>query len=372
MQQRIFGLDIIRAAAISGVMVAHYGLFFAYVRHSEAPAWLLAPGFYGVELFFALSGFLIGNILFDIADRGFTLNALYRFWIRRWLRTIPCYWVVLVLTVCVANINGEHDYNLLPFITLTQNFIAPSATDFYGVSWSLTIEEWFYILFPIGLFLSLAVLPKQGTLAAIALFLVLPVVGRHIGWTSLHLPWDAGIRKIVLLQLDAIAYGAMAAYLSRGRNVSAGLSVLLGVAGAFTLALSCWMLVARRDLSDVLASNVIFMSASMGSALIVTAFANLNRTLKSITAPVQFLSKHSYTLYLIHVPAFTLVAHYLYLAGALDWAPVIGAILSLASAALLTRFIEVPIMRARPSQFGEARETKKHLVYEVRAVDAKY
>ena len=86
---RNFGLDILRAVAIGLVLLAH-GLTSA-TAHSKLRVPLATGAFFGVELFFVLSGFLIGGILFrSIAEAGvFTPAALRGFWLRRWFRTLP-------------------------------------------------------------------------------------------------------------------------------------------------------------------------------------------------------------------------------------------------------------------------------------------
>jgi len=80
---RLFGLDFLRALAIGAVVVAHR---FGFLGHS---------GFYGVELFFALSGFLIGNLLIRAGSALAQPDHLVTFYIRRWFRTLPLFWLFI-------------------------------------------------------------------------------------------------------------------------------------------------------------------------------------------------------------------------------------------------------------------------------------
>src|SRR5204863_5095522 len=85
---RVFGLDLLRAAAIMMVICAH-GFVVLYPHFGDALGVFGHGGFYGVELFFVLSGFLIGQILIR---RGLALGRAANvavFYVRRWFRTLP-------------------------------------------------------------------------------------------------------------------------------------------------------------------------------------------------------------------------------------------------------------------------------------------
>jgi len=98
-EKRVFGLDLMRALAIIFVVIGHGGWIldkantnFPWIRFID-----------GVELFFVLSGFLIGGILIKIFQNteSLNLNTIWDFWIRRWFRTLPNYYLVLVLNIVV-------------------------------------------------------------------------------------------------------------------------------------------------------------------------------------------------------------------------------------------------------------------------------
>ncbi len=89
--KRIYGLDILRVIAISTVVIAHSAIMLP--EH-------IGKYFYehmidGVSIFFVLSGFLIGKILLKyINETRFNFLNLLDFWIRRWFRTLPAFFVV--------------------------------------------------------------------------------------------------------------------------------------------------------------------------------------------------------------------------------------------------------------------------------------
>jgi len=92
---RVFGLDLVRAVAVLAVLFAHgcdlLGPAFSAPRTAQA----FAVG--GVELFFVLSGVLIGGIIIDGVRRD--VRWVANFWTRRWLRTLPNSFVFLALNV---------------------------------------------------------------------------------------------------------------------------------------------------------------------------------------------------------------------------------------------------------------------------------
>ena len=145
---RIFGLDLMRALAILMVLVAHScGLLFPVSGHLEAFSY---GGFGGVEMFFVLSGYLIGSILLRkiAASPQFDGGGLRRFWVRRWFRTLPLYYLVLGINfIWTAHKTGESVIDGRYFYFWQG--MAGDLPDFFVESWSLAVEEWFYLLFPL-------------------------------------------------------------------------------------------------------------------------------------------------------------------------------------------------------------------------------
>lgn len=135
--KRNIGLDVLRAAAILGVFVAH-GLNLEVAGRN-----LLGALGSGVELFFVLSGFLIGRIYFRSAGSG--SFSLWHFWRSRWWRTLPPYFAAIVVYVAVHfafPAQALHWYYAL----FLQNYLGVTG---FGPSWSLCVEEHFYLLLPI-------------------------------------------------------------------------------------------------------------------------------------------------------------------------------------------------------------------------------
>ncbi|WP_343729379.1 acyltransferase [Duganella sp.] len=153
------GLDTLRALAIVLVFANHYMIF---VSGGPTLGWVSEIGWAGVDLFFALSGYLIGNqILAGIRKQqaGSERFSLARFYARRLLRTLPNFYVVLALYAWWPAMRG---HSVLPplwqFLTFTQNIHLTPGTAF-SHAWSLCVEEQFYFLLP-ALALGMAMLRK--------------------------------------------------------------------------------------------------------------------------------------------------------------------------------------------------------------------
>ena len=142
---RVSGLDLLRATAILLVLAYHYAVV---VGSQPSLGVLTAFGWCGVDLFFVLSGYLIGNQVLGGVANGEGL-PLGNFFARRLLRTLPNYLVVLTLYWCLpGELGGRHTAELWRFLTFTQNFGLQYGETFTH-SWSLCIEEQFYLLLPL-------------------------------------------------------------------------------------------------------------------------------------------------------------------------------------------------------------------------------
>ena len=140
---RVHGLDTLRALAIMLVFANHY---MTFVSHDDTFGWFSRIGWAGVDLFFALSGYLIGNQVFaGVRAEGFSLP---RFYGRRLLRTLPAFYVVLALYAFWPYWAGQAPHApWWKYLTFTLNFDLKPGTMF-SHAWSLCVEEQFYLLLP--------------------------------------------------------------------------------------------------------------------------------------------------------------------------------------------------------------------------------
>src|SRR5581483_83034 len=264
---RNFGLDLVRAGATMLVFVSHFGGFGSYLLGGAPPSWINIPGFFGVEAFFVLSGYLIGGLLLEIAETDPTPRSWLIFMIRRWMRTLPAYFAVLLAIYYLVPDQHLLRGFLLPYASLTQNLAWPiQGGPWFAVSWSLTIEEWFYLLFSAAFLLCAAIGGCRRLWLATGLFILLPLIGRW--WMPADIDWDEGVRKVALLRLDAIAYGVATVMLLRERPTLLRHAKALLAAGLLLCVLAAALLgIDRFAVEGAAARALIFSLTSTGVAL---------------------------------------------------------------------------------------------------------
>lgn len=283
--RRIIGLDVLRAGAILLVLVCHWTGHFGYWAGLAVPPAVEFLGDLGVGLFFALSGFLIGRILLGIGDSRPGLPAFASFMGRRAMRTMPLYFVMLGLLLVLFP--PQHDMAAVGwrFATLTQNLLRPMPADYYfAVTWSLAIEEWFYLLFGAAFIASARWLgSKRACWLCLPAFLVLPLGARL---------WLGDPPPLVPFRLDLICYGVLVAVAWRWhapmlRRPLPLLGAGIGLAG----------MVAAGWLPAGLEPNAL----AAGCALMVPACLSMKAPRRWLAVPAAWIAARSYGLYLIHL-----------------------------------------------------------------------
>lgn len=321
MNTRIAGLDGLRAIAIVWVMLFHSWLVGGLGEHWNG---LARSGWMGVDLFFVLSGYLIGSQVMAPLARGERL-AFGDFYLRRGFRILPAFLVVLALYVLMpAFREAEQMEPAWKFLTFTTNLsIDYTHNKAFSHAWSLCVEEHFYLLFPL-----LAVLfTRSGTARRFAWLVVAIVVGgvllRGAIWQLSLAPvqvFDSVERSFssrfvediyfpTWNRLDGLVMGVTLAVIRIWRprwwsriEHHNGAVALAGVA---VLAVS---IVTCTDRSAFVASVFGFPLLSFGMALLVASAAFPGAWLSRFTPPgAGWLAAASYSLYLVHKPVFVLV-----------------------------------------------------------------
>lgn len=361
------GLDTLRALAIILVFLYHYQVF---VSRAPTFGWLGNVGWTGVDLFFVLSGYLIGQQVFSGLARGQQLSTP-AFYARRLLRTMPAFWVVLALYFLFpAVMGGKTPPPLWRFLTFTQNWGLQPGTAF-SHAWSLCIEEQFYLLLPLVVWVALRAAAKWGLTARSAWALIVLGTVAAMAWRAwLWLQFGRepeaggqgteGYYPIVyygtLARIDEFLPGLAVALwreqhpLAWTRFTSAPRAWLFAGVAAVGLA---WWGVERHYYIEGYGYGA-FMTIA-GYSLVAWAYAVLLVAAVAFDSPLRearlpgakLLAATSYSVYLTHKAVAVNVA------GALDpgWPqPLRIAVTTLACLAagwLLYRLVEKPVMRWR-------------------------
>jgi len=302
---RVFGLDLLRCTAILMVLVGHARFFVTPLL--PAAGGLSVLGFLGVELFFVLSGFLIGGIVLrSFGDRPGPAT-LGGFWIRRWFRTLPNYYLFLLVNLLLPQ---EEAIRGFPRYALFLQNLAWKARLFFNESWSLAVEEWFYLLFPV--LLALAARARGGlrraAIASLAVLFVASTAARVAVVASTSLSWDASIRKVVVYRLDALMMGVLGAYLqarrpdawARARRGGAALGGVL-----FAAAVALYFALDRNR--SFFAKTFYFNLTSLSVFCFLPALDAWRDAGGAAAAWVRRISLWSYSLYLCQLPVATLL-----------------------------------------------------------------
>ncbi|HEY5894520.1 MAG TPA: acyltransferase [Chthoniobacterales bacterium] len=346
--KRLIGLDAIRAIAILLVVLTHYlGFYFGITGR-----WCWPLGVLGVEMFFVLSGYLIGGILLDVIAKNngrLTPPVLLNFWMRRWFRTIPNY--LLFLAIFIVGFHRYDPKEIATYLTFTQNLFHP-VPGFFDISWSLAVEEWFYLLFPISILLFSVTnwRMRYKVLAATAVLFICPLVLRIVYGPGLE--WDSGVRKIVVMRLDALMWGVLVAAMKRyapayfqklqsPKFFGAGLVLLI------TLLLSLNMkFKPAEDFIATWADAFWFSGFSLSVALMMPFCVAIRSLPLPLSHVAMRISLWSYSMYLCHEPVM-FVTKKLFHELPRGFLIAITSVVILAVSALLYHFFEVPMLRLR-------------------------
>jgi peptidoglycan/LPS O-acetylase OafA/YrhL len=345
--RRMIELDGLRGLACLSVLIAHY---FGEVAHG----WhFLALGWAGVDLFFCLSGFLVGGILLD--NRDFST-----FYIRRGFRIFPVYYVTisLVLIATLWQRTGHPQWidpalPAISYYTYSQNLlfavVGDPATAWLLPTWTLCVEEQFYRLLPLILYL----VPARKLRGALLLLIVSASLSRLM--LALFGANDMALHVLLPSRWDLLFLGVLGAYLHRDQRLrerlTAGNSHLLKWAVAFGAAASVALAVIDRHLairSLDLVGPLFVGICCVSFLLLVISGAIEGARFRSKT--LCWFGTISYGLYLVHQPIAGLL-HGFVLGNRPDIATPLQVLLSMTALALSIavasvswRFLERPLV----------------------------
>lgn len=334
-------VDGLRAVAVVPVVLYHAGV-------SQ-----ISGGFLGVDVFFVISGYLITSLLLRDLERGeFSIGDFYE---RRARRILPALFVVLGTSTVLAWFwmlpadLRQFSQSLVSVVVFASNVFFFLKKDYFADTldlhpllhtWSLAVEEQFYVIFPLILLL----LVRKGARSITSGLIVLLVGSLAFAhWTSENMP-QAGFYLIFSRAWELLA-GALCALMPRqDRARSAGLWTLVGFAG----------LLAGYVLFDasIPHPSLLTIAPVAGTCLIILFSGQCDPVGKLLsTRPFVWIGLISYSLYLWHYPLLVFAE----IRDVYGPSPDVVAALVVASfvlAGLTWRFVEQPFRRRRTGAFG--------------------
>ncbi len=370
---RTLGLDLVRVLAALGVVVCHLAAIFPPMYGLAPPVPVMLAGYFGVELFFALSGFLIGRLLFEIAETDPSPRGWFIFMVRRWMRTLPLYYVWLGVLLVAIPPRAHLLAHLVGYATMTQNLAWPMPADgWFNETWSLTIEEWFYLLFSATLIGAVAIARSQRAIwFVIGAFLAMPLLARVL--SPVPADFERDMYHIAVLRLDAIAYGVALARLSMRGSRLFRHPLPAGLLGAALLACfwvqNCtgvWF-----GLRRMVYFNIQFVGISLGCCLLLAGLQAVRGRGGVLERAIAAGSRISYGLYIMHLAIINQVLVFAAAHGYGRWfATIVTLPLIFALPYLSYRFFEGPILAWRPRQSRFPAPARRHAEAAVAAVAA--
>jgi peptidoglycan/LPS O-acetylase OafA/YrhL len=316
-QGRIPELDGLRGIAILLVLVGHYFSVPGIGTVSLLNGYWFRLGWTGVDLFFVLSGFLIGGILLEVRDSPRYFKTFYA---RRFFRIIPLYYAWILLYMVLTALGGTFlatrigsvqkiDISILAHFFFLQNFheFLKSTVSFWWLSstWSLAVEEQFYLVAPIFV----RYLPKR----VLAIVLVLVTLGVPLLRFVIRNQFAAGpwlAYRLMPCRADSLAVGVIAALLWKNPKARAWIEThALVLYGLFAI-LSGGVAYLWRWHSDpllLLTQTVGYTWLALFFAVVLLLVLSGRAFLLSAAMRLGFLREIggvSYCIYIIHTAVF--------------------------------------------------------------------
>jgi peptidoglycan/LPS O-acetylase OafA/YrhL len=282
-------LDVLRCIAILLVIGFHLPYYDLWGR----------LGWMGVDLFFVLSGFLISGLLFQEYKNTGSIR-LKRFLSRRALKIYPSFYLLIILTTVLSVLYHSATLRTQTVVSavFAQGYYTGTAHAILAHTWTVAVEEHFYLLLPLLLFLLIHRGHKQDPFRAIPiLFAILVVVCLAFRWYTLPSTIDA---RMTHMRLDSLFAGVTLGYLYHFRRpIFNKLTGHYALALAFLGCIPAALLPQRNHTMQTFGLTALLLGFSflVAWAVVRTPKSTIGRALSKAAAKIGF---YSYSVYLWH------------------------------------------------------------------------
>lgn len=291
---RVANLDLLRAVAILLVVFSN-----AVAELDLGGGRLATSGWVGVNLFFVLSGWLVGGLYWRELDRHGRVDVRH-FWARRWLRTIPPYLVALGAVYAGKWwLSGGTQPFSPRYLVFAQNY---ADIPYWAVSWSLCVEEHFYLALP--LVLGLALRRRGGVPALLATAVAASLVARLLTVRDGD-PLYGFHYTMTHMRMEGLALGVWAAYV-RYRQPDTWPRLVRAARAARWPAVAALATIPLWPI-DVL-NRVGFTVIDVAFAVVLVAVVSDPALPLAASAAVRWVAVTSYSVYMTHTVGFEIVA----------------------------------------------------------------
>lgn len=295
---RIPIFDIARGASVLFILIAHLpdqNHHLVNPEENNIYLYIRSLGWIGVDIFFALSGFLISSIIYDELDRNGRV-AIRRFYFKRFFRiAVPLYVLTCIVLFCpflFPNISDPKWIQIVGEVFFLQNYVG----NMHGITWSLGVEEHFYLIMPV---LINRINHRSSKFPFIILALLISIQAlRTIGWLS-ELP-EYELYTMSHFRFDSILAGCLGAWISKYRSSLLTDSLYKCFLCVSASALYMWLVFERTHPAMIIIGYTL-IPCTVSFWLVRLHKWHIESRNLAIVALI-FLGRISYSLYLIHLP----------------------------------------------------------------------
>jgi peptidoglycan/LPS O-acetylase OafA/YrhL len=252
-----------------------------------------------------------------INEESFNLKSIFLFLKRRWFRTLPNYYFVLILNVILWYVI----YHQLPskiglYFFYLQN-LTTTSPDFFRISWSLAVEQFCYIIAPFSIFLLIKLFPNKNrnilflivSILIIIIFILVRIQFNFSHSITSMVDWNESLRKVTIYRLDAIFYGFIMYYFYSKNYLKETYNKMLfaiGLSAVFVLHVFIFAIGISVQ-NHPFFFNVLFLPFnSIAICLMMPFLIQLKIKSEFILKWITLISVLSYSIYLLH---YTIILH---------------------------------------------------------------